>query len=206
MPPYGYCPLCQTPGVYRERRPNGNDRCGRGHEYPSIASLPAPIPAVPPLSTTAQTPHPQAAPEAGIAAGGPIQREVRERALCKAANHLREWVPWGLDGTAHERNIADAVVLNTVIEIQDLDNILARLKAAEAEVTALRNTLTQEREAAAHAAAQLPAYNEIMAILDGLPVINPGPQAVRLVEALAKAKAEGETKGRIWSNRQYGPG
>ena len=163
---YGYCPQCHAPGVHRERRPNGNDRCGRGHEYPSSASLMLPIQPVPPLSTTAQTPHPQATPEAGIAAGGPVQREVRERALRKAANHLREWVPWGLDGAAHERNIADAVVLNTVIEIQDLDNILARLKVAEAAVNTLRNALTQEREASAYAATL---------------------QAVRVAEALAKA-------------------
>jgi hypothetical protein len=29
----GYCPICG--GVIRERRPNGNDRCGNGHNYPS---------------------------------------------------------------------------------------------------------------------------------------------------------------------------
>lgn len=33
--PYGFCPLCHAPGVSRERRPNGNDRCGKGHVYPS---------------------------------------------------------------------------------------------------------------------------------------------------------------------------
>lgn len=32
---YGYCPICGAPGVSRERRPNGNDRCEAGHEYPS---------------------------------------------------------------------------------------------------------------------------------------------------------------------------
>lgn len=33
--PYGYCPLCGAPGGERERRPNGDDRCGNGHTYPS---------------------------------------------------------------------------------------------------------------------------------------------------------------------------
>ena len=31
--PYGYCPICAAPGVSRERRPNGNDRCKNGHTY-----------------------------------------------------------------------------------------------------------------------------------------------------------------------------
>lgn len=33
--PYGYCPRCGAPGKARERRPNGNDICEAGHEYPS---------------------------------------------------------------------------------------------------------------------------------------------------------------------------
>ena len=33
--PYGYCPRCGQLGIARERRPNGNDRCKNGHEYPS---------------------------------------------------------------------------------------------------------------------------------------------------------------------------
>ena len=33
--PYGTCPKCGSPGVSRERRPNGNDKCERGHSYPS---------------------------------------------------------------------------------------------------------------------------------------------------------------------------
>jgi len=37
--PYGYCPVCLRPGVNRERRPNGNDRCSIGHEYPSAQAL-----------------------------------------------------------------------------------------------------------------------------------------------------------------------
>ena len=37
--PYGYCPKCGQPGVSRERRPDGNDRCGNGHTYPSSESL-----------------------------------------------------------------------------------------------------------------------------------------------------------------------
>jgi hypothetical protein len=39
---YGYCPRCGAPGVMRERRPNGNDRCEEGHTYPSAQALPAP--------------------------------------------------------------------------------------------------------------------------------------------------------------------
>ena len=33
--PYGYCPICGSPGKSRERRPNGNDKCHNGHTYPS---------------------------------------------------------------------------------------------------------------------------------------------------------------------------
>ena len=33
--PYGTCPQCGSPGVSRERRPNGNDKCEKGHSYPS---------------------------------------------------------------------------------------------------------------------------------------------------------------------------
>jgi hypothetical protein len=36
---YGYCPRCGEPGVQRERRINGNDRCGNGHEYPSSTAV-----------------------------------------------------------------------------------------------------------------------------------------------------------------------
>lgn len=33
--PYGYCPECGAPGVMRERRPDGDDKCSNGHRYPS---------------------------------------------------------------------------------------------------------------------------------------------------------------------------
>lgn len=33
--PYGTCPKCGSPGVSRERHPNGNDKCEKGHTYPS---------------------------------------------------------------------------------------------------------------------------------------------------------------------------
>ena len=33
--PFGYCPICAAPGLDRERRANGNDRCENGHTYPS---------------------------------------------------------------------------------------------------------------------------------------------------------------------------
>lgn len=36
---YGYCPICGDPGVWRERRPNGNDRCASGHDYPSAKAV-----------------------------------------------------------------------------------------------------------------------------------------------------------------------
>lgn len=32
---YGYCPICGMPGILRERRLNGNDKCQNGHTYPS---------------------------------------------------------------------------------------------------------------------------------------------------------------------------
>lgn len=39
MNEYGYCPICNAPGVSRERRPNGNDTCSNGHTYPSASAL-----------------------------------------------------------------------------------------------------------------------------------------------------------------------
>ncbi len=36
---YGYCPYCAAPGVERERRPNGNDKCEAGHTYPSSLAV-----------------------------------------------------------------------------------------------------------------------------------------------------------------------
>ena len=42
--PYGYCPECGAPGLTRERRPDGDDKCSNGHRYPSRSahtSLPA---------------------------------------------------------------------------------------------------------------------------------------------------------------------
>jgi hypothetical protein len=36
---YGFCPICGAPGSQRERRPNGNDRCAKGHEYPSASAV-----------------------------------------------------------------------------------------------------------------------------------------------------------------------
>lgn len=48
--PYGYCPRCGQPGVFRARRRNGNDRCAQGHMYPSAKARPEPVwsPAVEP--------------------------------------------------------------------------------------------------------------------------------------------------------------
>lgn len=36
---YGLCPKCGAPGSQRERRPNGNDRCEKGHTYPSRTAV-----------------------------------------------------------------------------------------------------------------------------------------------------------------------
>ncbi len=36
---YGRCPHCGSPGVERERRPNGNDKCSNGHVYPSASAI-----------------------------------------------------------------------------------------------------------------------------------------------------------------------
>jgi hypothetical protein len=41
--PYGYCPICNDMGKARERRPNGNDYCVKGHSYPSASALPSPL-------------------------------------------------------------------------------------------------------------------------------------------------------------------
>ena len=37
--PYGKCPKCDSKGVNRERRLNGNDRCVNGHAYPSKSAV-----------------------------------------------------------------------------------------------------------------------------------------------------------------------
>ena len=42
-PPYGLCPRCGEPGVSRERRPNGYDKCRMGHEYPSREAYHMPV-------------------------------------------------------------------------------------------------------------------------------------------------------------------
>ena len=36
---YGYCPVCRAPGVMRERRMDGNDKCKNGHSYPNKLAL-----------------------------------------------------------------------------------------------------------------------------------------------------------------------
>lgn len=37
--PYGRCPHCDGIIVQRERRPGGNDTCGKGHVFPSSAAV-----------------------------------------------------------------------------------------------------------------------------------------------------------------------
>ena len=37
--PYGYCPLCNKPGITRERRPDGDDTCVNGHKYKSSTAM-----------------------------------------------------------------------------------------------------------------------------------------------------------------------
>jgi len=37
--PYGFCPICGSPGISRERSPFGNDRCEKGHVYKSTDSI-----------------------------------------------------------------------------------------------------------------------------------------------------------------------
>lgn len=40
---YGYCPKCGESGMWRERRPNGNDKCFAGHVYPSKDATAKPL-------------------------------------------------------------------------------------------------------------------------------------------------------------------
>lgn len=37
--PYGLCPICGQPGISRERRPDGNDKCYNAHTYPSKSAI-----------------------------------------------------------------------------------------------------------------------------------------------------------------------
>ncbi len=39
MSAYGFCPQCGAEGVQRERRPNGDDKCAKGHKYPSKSAI-----------------------------------------------------------------------------------------------------------------------------------------------------------------------
>lgn len=50
---YGFCPQCGAKGVNRERRPNCNDRCVNGHEYPSADAVTHPFNPTP--ATAAET-------------------------------------------------------------------------------------------------------------------------------------------------------
>jgi len=43
MKVYGYCPLCQGKGIFRERGFNGDDKCENGHTYSSSKSIPEPL-------------------------------------------------------------------------------------------------------------------------------------------------------------------
>lgn len=36
---FGFCPHCSSRSVSREKRPDGNDRCEKGHVYPSSSSV-----------------------------------------------------------------------------------------------------------------------------------------------------------------------
>jgi hypothetical protein len=36
---FGYCPVCQAPGIRREKCWNGHDYCENGHKYKSCHSL-----------------------------------------------------------------------------------------------------------------------------------------------------------------------
>ena len=88
--PYGCCPVCGLPGVSRERRPDGNDRCENGHTYPSRDAKPFD----PPIDVA----HAEA-PDAEHCACVPALRaeierlrtnaEARERVMRREADLLR---------------------------------------------------------------------------------------------------------------------
>ena len=90
--PYGYCPECGAPGVTRERRPDGDDKCSNGHRYPSRsahASLPTQpaaqeMPdAVEHYGTVDDLPAAQATPE-------PDDAQRRFEAGCVVLEYLRD--------------------------------------------------------------------------------------------------------------------
>lgn len=68
--PYSYCPQCGAVGVYRERRPNGNDRCRNGHTYLSAQAVQSPVKPV---------------PSGADSTIGSIIREARQRCGCGSA-------------------------------------------------------------------------------------------------------------------------
>jgi hypothetical protein len=104
MASLGYCPRvgCGAPGVRRERRPNGNDTCEQGHEYPSREAMEQPTVFTEPPKSVRLTVllHMVLADVVSVAddlheAGDPS--EARDR-LNKVATAIRQELPacWGV--------------------------------------------------------------------------------------------------------------
>jgi hypothetical protein len=83
---YGYCPICGAPGVTRERRPDGNDECAKGHKYPSRQATIAPHP-------------PMSPPEHETPLRAPWDDKVDEEKNGDYAVYVA-WEEWILDGPA----------------------------------------------------------------------------------------------------------
>lgn len=65
MTAYGFCPECGAPGISRERRPEGNDRCANGHVYKSSGAR------IPPA-------QPQPMPYGGLQVGDLVHKHSGE--------------------------------------------------------------------------------------------------------------------------------
>ena len=129
-PPYGLCPVCGSPGLSRERRPDGYDSCENGHVYPSrtanMGASPMPTPPAPTAEVescaTCEHEHKLCGPPPCnyTPKAAPTDAEVREaveRQKCKIA-----------EATSTKKNIPYPEMFS------DAHTILAALDKAQGEV------------------------------------------------------------------------
>lgn len=87
--PYGFCPTCGAAGMSRERRPNGNDRCLKGHTYPSCNALHT---YVPPHPLQCERPEPAYGISPALQALAPyVQAKDQVTAIRKVVDGFRSY-------------------------------------------------------------------------------------------------------------------
>lgn len=137
--PYGYCPRCQAPGVSRERRPDGNDRCAKGHVYPSRLAVALFAALTPGEADTFPTQPPQHAVQQPAGPVGPAFVELIELASKRLDAGRIEYGDKSLDRPPAElvaeitEELADVVGWAAVLfhRVQRLRGLVAEGEAAE---------------------------------------------------------------------------